>query len=311
MIFLQGAKERVEVLRFSSNGESLAALYSAGVQLWNILSGDGRPAAVLRYSQVRSVRFTPDGTKLLLGGLRVLVHDLSAGKVAEVPLDCPTPSRWRFALCELSPDGRFLVAAEIDPERTLPDRVFCRSLTDPRSSLWSLESDRTLMSQPLFLAGGERFVLFEWRGWPTWTDPRGMVYATRDVRTGNILSEVGRSQDQFSLPILSADRRLVAARRSSEAAIFRADDFVAGPVVVLRTDNRKEFTDLAFHPSGRFLAATSNDAAVKFYDTATGTLAQAFDWDIGRVRSVAFSPDGMLAAAGGDRGKIVVWDVDL
>jgi hypothetical protein len=34
-------------------------------------------------------------------------------------------------------------------------------------------------------------------------------------------------------------------------------------------------------------------------------------WDIGRLRSVAFSPDGMLAAGAGDKGKIVVWDVDL
>jgi WD40 repeat protein len=30
-----------------------------------------------------------------------------------------------------------------------------------------------------------------------------------------------------------------------------------------------------------------------------------------RLRSVAFSPDGVLAAAGSDTGKVVVWDVDL
>jgi hypothetical protein len=40
-------------------------------------------------------------------------------------------------------------------------------------------------------------------------------------------------------------------------------------------------------------------------------VARAFNFDIGRLRSVAFSPDGMLAAVGGDRGKIVLWDVDL
>jgi hypothetical protein len=40
-------------------------------------------------------------------------------------------------------------------------------------------------------------------------------------------------------------------------------------------------------------------------------VVQVFDWDVGRLRSTAFSPDGMLAAAGGDAGKIVLWDVDL
>jgi WD40 repeat protein len=74
---------------------------------------------------------------------------------------------------------------------------------------------------------------------------------------------------------------------------------------------RPYFTGLAFHPSGRYLAATSNDATVKLYDTSTWKVARAFNWDIGRLRSVAFSPDGMLAAAGGDRGKVVVWDVDF
>jgi WD40 repeat protein len=110
--------------------------------------------------------------------------------------------------------------------------------------------------------------------------------------------------------VVSPDRRLLAGRRGAWVAVLPTDDLGAEPTR-LRNDNRKEFTGLAFHPSGRYLAAASNDATVKLYDTATWAVAEVYNWDIGRLRSVAFSPDGMLAAAGGDKGKIVVWDVDL
>jgi len=66
------------------------------------------------------------------------------------------------------------------------------------------------------------------------------------------------------------------------------------------------------HGKGAFvLGATSNDKTVKLYDIASGQISQTFTWDIGRMRSVAFSPDGLLAAAGSDTGKVVVWDVDV
>ncbi len=85
----------------------------------------------------------------------------------------------------------------------------------------------------------------------------------------------------------------------------------ADRVRVVENDNKKHFTGIAFHPSGRYLAATSNDATVKLYDTTTWEVARTFTWEIGRMRSIAFSPDGTLAAAGSDTGKVVVWDVDL
>jgi WD40 repeat protein len=83
------------------------------------------------------------------------------------------------------------------------------------------------------------------------------------------------------------------------------------PTDIVRNDTRKHFTGIAFHPSRRYLAATSNDETVKLYDTTTWEVARTFTWDIGRMRSVAFSPDGTLAAAGSDKGKVVVWDVDV
>jgi hypothetical protein len=38
---------------------------------------------------------------------------------------------------------------------------------------------------------------------------------------------------------------------------------------------------------------------------------EEFTWEVGKLRAVAFSKDGMLAAAGGGGKKVVVWDLDL
>ena len=89
---------------------------------------------------------------------------------------------------------------------------------------------------------------------------------------------------------------------------------MVNPTAALReivNDGRKHFTGIAFHPSGKYLAVTSNDATGKLYDTTTWEQARAFTWKIGKLRSVCFSADGALAAAGSDTGKVVVWDVDL
>jgi WD40 repeat protein len=70
------------------------------------------------------------------------------------------------------------------------------------------------------------------------------------------------------------------------------------------------FLDLAFHPSGRFLATAAKDGFVRLWDAETWAELRSYAWRIGGVRCLAFSPDGTLAACAGDKGKIVVWDVD-
>jgi WD40 repeat protein len=72
--------------------------------------------------------------------------------------------------------------------------------------------------------------------------------------------------------------------------------------------------DAAFHPlSGRLGVAIAGrtDGVVRLYAPGSWREEAAYAWPVGRVCSLAFSPDGALAAAGGDKPEVVLWDVDL
>jgi WD40 repeat protein len=73
---------------------------------------------------------------------------------------------------------------------------------------------------------------------------------------------------------------------------------------------RKHILSGAFTPDGRWFLTASNEETVKCWDAATWTLKREYAWEIGGLRSVAVAPDGMTAAAGGDKAAIVLFDLD-
>lgn len=115
---------------------------------------------------------------------------------------------------------------------------------------------------------------------------------------------------RFGQLLFSPCGRFLVYRASRSMFVWQASNIEKKPQkVTIKTP--QEFTAVAFHPSSRFLAATNNDTTVRFVDTTTWDVSTTYAWDIGKLKSVAFSPDGSLAAAGSDTGKIVVWDVEV
>jgi WD40 repeat protein len=69
--------------------------------------------------------------------------------------------------------------------------------------------------------------------------------------------------------------------------------------------------DLAFTPDGtRLLTVAGKEATV--WDTAAGKPLARYEWgkQAGRLSAVAVAPDGLTAAVGGTRGRVVRWDLD-
>jgi WD40 repeat protein len=66
---------------------------------------------------------------------------------------------------------------------------------------------------------------------------------------------------------------------------------------------------VSFAPDGHSLLSADEGGKVCLWDVESRRLRRSWDWQVGRLRSVVFAPDGMTAAAGGDR-DVIVWDMD-
>jgi WD40 repeat protein len=76
------------------------------------------------------------------------------------------------------------------------------------------------------------------------------------------------------------------------------------------TGHRNTVLSVAFTPDGRALLSGSRDGSVRRWVLADGGRPANFRWKVGSVEAVVCAPDGMTAAAGGDSGTIVVWDLE-
>jgi hypothetical protein len=305
-----GKKRKFDSVAFDPTGRFLAAggNYEPTI-VWDAMSG----AEQCRFQPAQGelgFRFHPVSGRLLIptySGLRVCDP---SGQEASALLG---PGVGRIAI----DPGDGWAVYEGEGNRSRRTLAATRELGSGQPNLlWTafigdLEDEAGYTMGLALLPGGEHFASCEYVSGPGYRNSRYRV-AIRSRADGRIAQttgtlRVGYGDRLFAAPVCPA----VIVHAGIWLRVWASDD-VTGPCVrELRNDGRKHFTDLAFHPTGRFLAATSNDHTVKLFDTTTWEVVRTFTWEIGKMRSIAFSADGTLAAAGSDTGKVVVWDVDV
>ncbi|MBA4068150.1 MAG: hypothetical protein C0501_31505 [Isosphaera sp.] len=323
MIVLSGPLKTVDRVALSPDGAHVAAAGGTARRLavWAVREPD-QPRYLLPAAFDRRYwhfAFDPAGGLLLVGDSRgVTARDPADG--AEVwRLPTRDPSECGVGGLDVSRDGRELLACLWDAGREWDwgpgfGRWELNGRDPPARRRGARARDDGVCQGVALLPGTTSFA------WAEDHDIRtravGHRYVVDYQARVHVVSAAGRTTHTLTAGFesvhqlaASADGRCLAAQFPPAVLVWDVGD-LARPPRELRPDRKARFTGVAFHPSGRYLATTSNDAAVKLYDTTSWQVAKTYTWDVGRMRSVAFSPDGSLAAAGTDTGKVVVWDVD-
>ncbi|MFO0846304.1 MAG: WD40 repeat domain-containing protein [Gemmataceae bacterium] len=209
----------------------------------------------------------------------------------------PIPTAVRANQVVLSPDGGRLLAAQV----TLGGHQQLSALLvkpDGDSVVWEEVPSAAFRSVAGFLPDGERFVTLD-------AVVHIRAFASGEGQAAGRLRLVGTYHAQ-----VSPDGRHLGAVGYKSMYLWDTAT-LAKPRRISQSQSFGNFVGFAFHPDGRTLAVIhGGPTLVKLYDVETLKLTAKFNWKVGELASVAFSPDGMLGAAGSRAGRIVLWDVD-
>jgi WD40 repeat protein len=264
------------------------------VRLWDVTTGEERPARLAHRGGVLSVAFSPDGQMLASADTNTTVRlwDVATGRERVGLAENHEPV---FALA-FSPDGKLLATGGGDPYRAGLGKV---ALWDPATG----RKQATLERQ-----GG--LVLC------ATFSPDGQTLATAGIDQTVKLWNVPQREEQASLKGHAHYVWSVAFAPAGKALASGSWD---GTVKLWDTARRQEFERLeqgaaggaysvAFAPDGRVLAIGRWD--VELWDA--GSRQPLFKFPGARSNDVivAFSPDGKLLASCNARGAVKLWDVD-
>ncbi len=220
---------------------------------------------------------------------------------SELPLGLMTEGR----IAEASDDGTLVVVNE---RGSLRWRLWSLETKQPLADAYDLPGDPPMLFRynPVLAPNNEVFSM------SVVGDGRVLLWL-RGEQKPRVLARSGRG---YHYPFLafSPDARLLVGAQTTQNGRITVWSLPSG--AVLWSQPQEVFVwAIAVHPSGQFLAtATAGGPAgrtVRFLESATGTEIRRFNWNAGKIRCLAFSPDGLTCVAGFSDRRLIIWDVDL
>lgn len=286
------AKAPVRSLAFAPDGRTILASTETGMKLFDALAGREIWSFEDTLDNFPEARITSDGTRAVaLARGRVLVLAANDGR----ELAKHSRSLGAFALPP-DPDRMIAVTAAMDTceqrELNLLDgTVIAKKVLTYHGGI--LRVDRAPDGRTLGTVGIDEGMLLD-------LPARKIRFAKRFKRSVDLIEY---------LPGLafSPDGGTFVY---TEKAALNVCDVATGKLRETVAYNGPAIRGLAFARDGAQLFAVTGTPIVAVWDARSWTPSKSYAWKAGKLCSVAVSPDGTLAAAGSETGKVVVWDVE-
>jgi WD40 repeat protein len=295
---LTAHKKPITALAYSPDGALLAeAAHGGKVRVWNVASGEVLhtfdEAKGLFPNQVK-VAFV--GRKFLaVANERAALIDLKDGTRTKLPGKSSS-----FHVLITSTDGKQMVSSGDNFQRwNLAKRELLKSevLFSKRSAQMKTFPAATIE------ASGKRFAACR----KNWGNGNTCDLAIFDTKSETTIATFEWSGHEAKRLAFHPSRPLLAA---ACGPVLRVWNLETNAEVAAITVGKLHHMAAAFSPCGRFLVAVSKDRTVRFWDAATFAESKVFDWEIGKLLDLAFTPDGTVCALASDSGKILLFDVE-
>lgn len=311
-----GKRKRVHAVAFAPDGNELAAVSGDDtLRLWNLATGEARLSVLVARAPMGYDLAYLGPNRLAFSGANLNWWDTANDGWYTI---APGYS-WGRQLA-VSPGGEFLV--EVGQTRSTEwagPALTVRATTD-----WAIQptmpegenttggvafsADRRFLATGHIAAVGHRTRRFSvLPGVEFQQNEYDYLVHVREMPTGRVVQSIDGWQQAVTHLAFSPDGSVLAGTAGPR---LRAWDLKADRELAVHKRGPKHFQGLSFSHDGRFLATVSNDATVRLWDARTWEERSRITWDVGALLNIAFAPDGLRAAAGSDRGHVVIWDVE-